>query len=475
MDTRWSISHQIAFVISSITLASSMFVTGCGTSTETAGANQSSGAQTGTAGSTIPAPPPIPPTPNPVVRTGPTYIVGVDYPNLESCVAGVALDSTCLLQSGYAESPTTGILINESHLTVACQPGVYLTETSTAPVVTIAANDVVIDGCTFNGASPVLEGSGLLVHYSSGIYIINDTFEGFSGPALRLSNTSGMLIAGNRFYSNSSDAIYGEVNLYNIDIVNNPMIDASRITTWGHAIGLHSTEASANIENVNINSNYIINGSSFCVEVGSFGGELPTDVTIQNNYCLQAASAGNHGGYSLSGTNIAAVISNIYAINSAGYGHMAGVEAVSGFNATITNNMLFGLDISIDRQSGSKVSGNVVQDPVNGVGVAISSSVTESSVKNNSINDNTIMFTRAIAAQKGIWLQCNALNAVCSSNSITNNRIDQVSAVSGTGILVEDDKGMMVDNQVESNSISGMKVCVNAGETATAILNNKCN
>lgn len=429
--------------------------------------------------STPPAPPPppvVPPTTDPVSRTGPKYVVGVDFPTLGSCIANALPDSTCVLTAQYQGSESVTVSLNQSHLTIYCEPGASLVAAAATSALTLNATDIVVDGCDFNGGSQSTEDFGIHVHLGSDIYLINDTFHGFSGNAILVTDSSYITIAGDSFYNNTAGPIYGETNINTITIVNNPRIDTTDISNWGLGIGLHSTNHGDNIRNVDIEGNNFINGNSFCVEIGSFGGNLPSSITLKNNYCSQVNMQGYHGGYSLSGTTNATVVNNVYLLNGAPYGGMAGIEAVAGSNATITGNTLYGLAISIDHQSSTLVSGNSVYDPVRGVAIGVGSSVSGGNVENNVIANNLFLFDGSVSDPVAVWMQCNFAGILCSFNSIQSNQIVQSDTVSGIGIKIEDDQGSMTGNQIVDNTVSGFSTCVDNDAAGAATLSgNVCN
>lgn len=422
---------------------------------------------------TPPAPPPppvIPSTTDPVSRSGPKYVVGVDFPTVSSCIANALPDSTCVLAAQYHGSESVTVALNQSHLTIECEPGASLIAAASSAALTLNATDIVVDGCDFDGQSQASANNGIHVHLGSDIYLINDTFHGFSGAAILVTDSSNITIAGDSFYNNTATPIYGETNINTISIVNNPRIDTTDISKWGLGIGLHSTNAGDSIQNVDIESNYFVNGNSFCVEIGSFGGNLPNNITLKDNYCSQVNMEGYHGGYSLSGTTNATVVNNVYLLNDAPYGGMSGIEAVAGSNASITGNSLWGLGISIDQQSSSLVSGNSVYNPVRGVAIGLTSSVSSGNIMNNVIKNNEFLFDGSVSGPVAVWMQCNSAGIVCSFNTIQSNQIVQSGAVSGIGIKIEDDYGSMTGNEIVDNTVSGFSTCVDNDVSSAATL-----
>lgn len=425
--------------------------------------------------STAPPPPNIPPVNDPPARIGPLYIVGVDTPSLQACANNSLPESTCILPSGFIEPVIDPIKISTSHITIRCASGSSIVAKSSSRLFILTGTDIAITDCDLNGGTQSGYTSyGLALRDASSIKIFNNTFHDFANAAIRITGGSNIDIEGNRFSALHDNALYGEMTINNIMIANNPLIDVSQRTDWGAAIALHSTDPEEMVTNATISNNFIKNGSSFCVEIGAFGGNPPSNISVLNNYCQQGSDTGDHGGYSFADTTGLITSGNLYDLHGTTKATLPGIELVLGNHATVTGNSLYGLDLSLDRQSQSRVSDNTIHNPINGMGIYIGANVSPSTLSGNLVTENHIDYSVGSTSELGIWFQCDAEAANCSSNQITNNFLNN-SYVSGIGIKVQRDKGVMQNNSITGNTISQFQTCIEHSSDSNEYYDNSCN
>jgi len=424
---------------------------------------------------TVPAPPSIPPVNNPPTRSGPSYTVGIDVPSLQACVNSAVPESTCILPAGFLEYVADAIDISASHISIECAQGASLTAEASSRIFIITGTDITIAGCDLNGGlQNGFSSYGIAIRDAHSVNIFNNTFHDFANVAIRITKGSNLDIEGNRFMALRDNAVYGEMDIDTITVANNPLTDVSQRTDWGTGVALHSASPGKTVRNVTISNNFIENGFSFCVEIGAFGSNPPSNISLLNNYCRQGSDTGDHGGYSFENTAGIVVRGNLYDLHGTSQATLPGIELVLGTQAAVTDNSLYGLGLSLDRQSASEVSNNVIHDPLGGIGVYLGANVASSAVSGNVVTENHILYSVDQPSEKGIWLQCNAGNADCSGNQIEGNFLNS-SDIRGVGISIQRDQGIMQNNSITRNTISQFKTCIKHGSDSNAYRDNNCN
>jgi Right handed beta helix region len=444
-------------------------ICGCGVQTNQSISTDSSSS------STVPPPPNIAPVNNPPARSGPSYTVGVDTPSLQACANNSVPESTCILPSGFIEPVVDPIEISTSHITIQCISRASIIAKSSSRLFILTGTDIAITGCDLDGGvQSGYTSYGLALRSASSVKIFNNTFHDFANAAIRVTGGSNIDIEGNRFSALHDNALYGEMTINNIIVANNPLIDVSQRTDWGAAIALHSTDPGETVTNTTISNNFIKNGSSFCVEIGAFGGNPPSNISLLNNYCQQGSDTGDHGGYSFANTTGLVAIGNLYDLHGTTKATLPGIELVLGNQATVTGNSLYGLDLSLDRQSESRVSNNAIHNPISGMGIYIGANVSPSTLSGNLVTENHIDYSVDNTSKLGIWFQCDADAANCSSNQITNNFLNNL-YISGVGIKVQRNKGVMQNNSITGNTISQFQTCIEHSSDSNEYYDNSCN
>jgi hypothetical protein len=411
----------------------------------------------------VPAPPSIPPVTNPPARSGPFYTVGTDVPSLQACVNIAVPESTCMLPSGFLEHVAGPINISASHISIECAQGASVIAEASDRIFIITGTDITIAGCDLDGGlQNGFSSYGIAIRDAHSVNIFNNTFHDFANVAIRITRGSSIDIEGNRFSELRDNAVYGEMSIDTITVANNPLIDVSQRNDWGAGVALHSTAPGETVKNITISNNFISNGSSFCVEIGAFGGNPPSNVLVLNNYCRQGSDTGDHGGYSFENTTGIIVRGNLYDLHGTRKATLPGIELVLGTRAAVTDNSLYGLGLSLDRQSASEVSNNVIHDPLGGIAVYLGANVASSAVSGNVVTENHIYYSLDQPSETGIWLQCNGGNADCSGNQIEGNFLNS-SEISGVGINIQRDQGVMQNNSITGNTISQFQTCIKHG------------
>lgn len=361
---------------------------------------------------------------------------------LQSFINSAGANSSLTLPAGYSETLTSQLTIPNNNVTLSISSGAVLNKGGNFDLISVTGNNIkIIGGGIIDGHSSSFTGNSILVNGASNIEISGITFQN-SESGIRLTNATNVHI---HHVSISGiltgSGIYGEFNTSTVDVHDN-VVDRTAATTFGLAIGFHSTLSGDTINDVHIHDNLLYIGYSYCVEIGAFGGNSPTGISVINNNCTQKVSAAAYGGYSFD-TTVGSKISLNHYINNVGLAPSLGygVELVKSSGAIVSGNFLVGSTIAVTSTSDSVISGNMITNPYSAC-IGLSASYPSLNASNNIIDRNTCDNSSSTNTLKGsISFQCNSTGTIdMSSNSITNNIVLQNSGASGTtGIVLEND------------------------------------
>jgi nitrous oxidase accessory protein NosD len=383
----------------------------------------------------------------------------------QMCLDNAGPDGTCILPQGYSAALKSSLVIRQPGQVLKCQPGAVLTKAANVDLITVAASRVTITGCHLSDPQTSYDGNIISALNVESLKLQGNTIEGSKSFGIFLRNVTHASITSNTLQGCEKDSIYGDGNTSDIGISSNT-IDASSTAVWHHAIGFHSHDPSSRVSQLHIDANHIVNGYSFCVEVGAFGGLHPTSVDIANNVCVQKIGQGKPGGYSLDSVDDAAVTGNSYTGDSNG-APVLGIELVNGSSAKAVNNTLIGGDITINKQSFTIVDHNTVKihSSADNEAAAIYSGSSQAVANNhNQITNNTLQISVSALHKPvfGIWLQCNADTINCSDQSITDNIIEGSSDNRNPAIRLENDHpttAKMDGITIHGNNLKNWPVC----------------
>jgi nitrous oxidase accessory protein NosD len=383
----------------------------------------------------------------------------------QMCLDNAGPDGTCILPQGYSAVLKSSLMIRQPGQVLKCQPGAVLTKAANVDLVTVAASGVTITGCHLSDPQTSYDGNTVSALNVENLKLQKNTIEGSKGFGIFLRNVTHASITDNTLQGCEKDSIYGDGNTSDIAVSSNT-IDASSTAVWHHAIGFHSHDASSRVSRLRIDANHIVNGYSFCVEVGAFGGLHPTSVDIANNVCVQKIGQGKPGGYSLDSVDGATVIGNSYTGDINGE-PVLGIELVNGSSAKAANNALSGGGITINKQSFTIVDHNVVKihSSADKQTAAIYSGSSQVVANNhNQITNNTLQISVSALHKPafGIWLQCNADTIDCSDQLIIDNIIEGSSDNRNPAIRLENDHpttAKMGGITIHGNNLKNWPVC----------------
>lgn len=406
---------------------------------------------------------------------------------LQTAITAAGANGTIIIPSGYAETPTAGLTISQSNVTLEILPGATITKGGNFDLLTITGtNDQLYGGGTlagngstytgnvvtlFGATKPIVHDLIITVPQNHGVYLA-----GVSGGALHHLNISGMV---------SGDGIFGENNTSGVDVHDNT-VDRTAATSWGHAIGFHSSTTGEIVSNNHVHDNIIYNGASFCVEVGAFGGLISTGNSVDGNKCYQMTNPGGvgFGGYSIGSTASSFTLNDNLYINTFAAPQFAGIELVETDHATVKGNTIIGSNISVDSSSTNTIGGNTIKNQYSNCFSIQNSNYAGFNVKNNVIDHNVCDVSASTNTGKGaIYIQCNVTGIDCGENTIDRNTILQNGGASNTvGISLEND--FSPGSTMANNTISGNKIenavtgiqpdLTNAGTVLATFAGNQC-
>lgn len=420
-----------------------------------------------------------PSTPSDKTRPGPLVMLSGSM-TLQDCINAAGAGGTCSVPTN--QTPSATVTISLANQTLICSSGVTITRGAHAPIVTVTGAGDMIQGCTFDGNLAVYNdnsrnGDVVAADSASDFAFYSNTVTNGGRVGIFLDSVNGATVANNTFIGNQSDGIYGLENATNISVVKNT-ITTPLSGTWRHAIGFHSQTPGTAITNITINDNIINNGESFCVEVGAFGGNAPTGITVSNNQCTELSGVtGGFGGYSFD-TVVGPVVSdNSYINTTTAMPSLPGLELVNGTGATANGNQLTNATVSVNKETYSTVSNNTIS-----ITQAFSAKTgifyigSSSNVNNNGVNVSGNSITATLASSPFslyvFWIQCNYAGISCNNITIANNNVTSTHVLPFHAIYAENDTGSsgstIDDLSIDNNSITNWQYCYQISSTGTS-------
>ena len=377
--------------------------------------------------------------------------------------------------SGFASgtvSISTVLTMNKANVKYRCGPGTLFQKTVAGDLITVTANGVQIEGCSFDGNAQATTGRAVLVNGVTGFRFYHNRVTGFgstsgNGTVQVIGASSDFKIEDNYLLGNAEAPIFVNSTAGNIT---NGHINRNTIDTTGglaviSGIEAHATTPATTFSNLEIANNVILNGTTFCVETGAFGGTQPTDVVISGNVCKATAAVA--GGYSIP-LDQSAVTGNIYDANGQTTS-IAGIEVVLGKNNTVSGNSITvgsgpGFCMTIDQASQNLISNNICNGfPNSASGAAIHLiTITATNASDNIISGNKVIFpASSVNTHFGIWLQCNNASAHCDRNVLEGNTFLGNGGAATQGINLELDAGTMDDTLLLGNHFYNLNTAIN--------------
>jgi len=256
-----------------------------------------------------------------------------------------------------------------------------------APIITINASGVVLDGFVLPGCAADHCDSGAVLILSDGSQILNNTIYGSSSHGICVLNSKNHLIKGNQIHDNFKAGI-------RLAGANHSHVEATQV--YGNAYGIFIEGSQYNWVS---NSDIWGNGADGVTIASSFGNEL-TGNSIHNNSengvnILEASNsalvANRIKDCGNSGIDIYRSNSNMLTMNTIERCDVMGINIDSGNNNVIVRNSISGNDL-------------------NGIGIRAS--------KSNSVMENVIKHNR----ESGISVRDKSRENLITYNAITTNK-----------------------------------------------------
>jgi hypothetical protein len=406
-------------------------------------------------------------------QVGPTVIQADAYGSLMDAVAAGGFNAVVVLPAGYVTTLNSTLPLGGVNVTLRCLPGSMIIKGFTGNGIVASGSNLVIDGCTVDGARLSYGGTTLVISDGNGVLLKNSTIENGAATAVDISVSSNVVVLWNSITGNLGGAIFGQDGLNGIEISGNYVDSSAGAGAAGlDTIAMHTLAYGGTASNISIHDNTIVHaGTNFAVEVGSFGqnSSAPTNVAVLNNNIRLVAAS--NGAISLSNVNNGQVSSN--SIDAGNYPMtIDAIELVSANNITANGNTLqhtapgTTYTLALNGASNDTITNNILEG-----GIYVGTSVVGSpDVNGNTIQGNTITASSGAQLSRGlVWLQCNTANCSVSGNVITGNVLN--GNASGPGINFENDYGaqggVMDSNTASANQITGALVSINIGSNVT--------
>lgn len=376
-----------------------------------------------------------------------TGVEATDNANLQTALNTAGI-STVIVPNNGTPYAVNNITI-PTGVTLYCPSGAIIQKRTNGALVIVGGSNVGIIDCVIDGnTGGGYTGVDITATGYSYLTISGNTIKNAGGIGLQLIGMSNVSITQNSFTGNISDAIFWQNASAHYYVAGN-YIDTTAATSFSHGIGVHSTTASNNITDFTITGNVIHNGYSYCIEVGAFGGNQPTNWNISNNVCTQVGTPASYGGYSISGASYGTLSLNSY--YSATAPVLYGIEVVSATQVTVSANNVNGGQIYFNGTTYSTASDNTC---VGGLYVGNSNG---QNTNYNTFTSNvcTVGTSNSASNVPGIHQQCNFSSDDCSHNVYANNQVYGSSASTAAGVYIENDAGVTTATLVLGNAISG--------------------
>jgi len=402
---------------------------------------------------------------------GISTVLVTNYPSLNAAVAAAGFNAEVVVPSGYTATLQSKLALDGLNLTLRCETGSMIIKGFDGDLMQVTGANIVIDGCTMDGARFAHNGGMIVVYNVLELLIKNCTIENGASTALSMFMASGETITGNKIVGNLGCPIFAQDFLNQIEIAWNAVDSSAVLAPEGlDTIGVHTYIAGGTATNISIHDNTIVHGgNNFAIEVGAFGPNSipPSGLIISSNHIKLGLIS--NGGISLSTLNNGSVGNNT--IDAQGFVmKIAGVELTSTNSVSATYNTVenaaFGTTytVSLDGSSNNTISNNILAG-----GFYIGTSrMNWPNVNGNVIQNNVLTAPPGASLPRGlIWLQCNTTNCSVSRNSITGNTLGGNG--SGPGINFENDycTGMMDANNAGGNQVTGANIVISIGPNVT--------
>ena len=409
------------------------------------------------------------------VPVGPKVVSADTFGSLQAAITAAGPDAEIVLPAGYVATLNSILVVSQNNVTLRCLPGSMIAKGFNGNAVLMSGSNLVMDGCTLDGARTSYGGEGLIISAANGILIRNSTIQNSAGTAIDISYASGVTVVGNTIAGNLGGGIFAQDFIQGLEIGNN-LVDTTSVANADgvDTIAVHTLAGGATATNVNIHDNTILHGGNdYAIEVGSFGqASLPPAGVLVNNNTMTLAIP-SAGGISLSTCNGGQVNGNTIDVAGNSIGIDA-IELVVVNNITASGNTIKNVassnsyTVSINGSSNNSFSNNVIEGGIY-IGTTLMNAL---NVNQNTIQGNTITAPSGTDLSKGIvWFQCNAPGCSVSNNSITNNIMTGDNT--GPGINFENDygsQGGVVDsNNAGGNQITGTILGISIGPDVTRV------
>ena len=364
-----------------------------------------------------------------------------------------ATASTDIYVTGM-QSITSATIITQSGLRIWCQGGAGF-NISSSGYVQASASGIEFHGCDWTGTT----NSAPIYATANGFVFENNIVSGFStndggNGELKITQGDGDAIHDNHFTNNVNNDIVVTVQagrtVSNLRVTNN----------YVGEIVLHTTGTQASLSSVAVANNLLRTGQNgkteFGIEVGGFGGNTPTDVTVTSN-TVTPQSNGTDGGISIAGMIRCAVMSNTF--NGAGGTiTVAAFEIAQATDCSVSGNAEHGssnFGYKFDTTSSSTLNGNVCDSFSKSSKKScfwIGTAAASGAASNNTVVGNTCIFPSG-GAGSCIWQQADATGALVENNLYADNTVFSDGTPGSVGIKFENDTGTSSGQTLGTNTM----------------------
>lgn len=294
--------------------------------------------------------------------------------------------------------------------------------------VVVLGNNSAIQGCTIDGNN--LQVQPVSATSVSNVNLTNDTFENTANFAqaqgILFISVTGFTVSHNLFNNINSDALSIQGNSSQ-GVVDGNIFDSSSTAASIKHVSLHSKFTGQQVHDVAVVNNTMKGNPYFNVEAGTFGGLAPYNLDISHNLMLQTGvdPNGNSGGISCGSCNTSTFNNNHYFNFSGVPGAPGALEMAEGVKDTATGNVFMGAQISINKQSASEFSHNLVVGmfqnfPASAL-LTVASHNAGLNAQNNIVSDN--IFDRTGMSLTTVWTS-NTLVGIGTIIRDSNNNLE---------------------------------------------------
>lgn len=353
-------------------------------------------------------------------------------------------------------------------------------------LLTVTADNVVIDGLTIDGNSQGTSGGKVL--YANGVANFTlknaDVRNNVAGEyAVLVNNTTGALLQGNTL---TTSIIGPGIDVQNgstrVRVASNIVNHAasSNGTLVGAGLGAHAS--SGTVSDVSFVGNTVYSAVGWCIEAAGIGGTVQ-QITIDGNTCSINNTTGSAactatsgtikpcGGYSFSVVSDSTMVGNTYNAASQVV-DVASVEAYKCTRCILSNNTLVGAyDVTLSGSrgiwavcAGCIVSGNIVNGwgsvaAINGIDFTMVSGFETDN--QNVVTGNKVIYPASNVTNAGISFTCSLATGTPSMSQevVSGNIVDGTAAsgtISGINIVQTNGSCTMTGNSVTSNTVKSL-------------------